>query len=1317
VISSKAHSSRTGRGWIRIQLLALALLLGGAAVSAHAAQITYQSVTGNWHDPTDNVPGVQAGDPVITNGVPTSIIRWGVTSATPQSGYDYTTTTPPPITLPGSAPLFPLGTFTHRNFVVGDPSLTSVLLDVVLVLDVDGVSTGPLTFTFRFNHEETPNNQNPCPYPTPPGEGCTDRVTIVSSAQPTTFKIDGVDYTLSMSFLDTNGNPVSEFITREGGTLNTSGLVGEFTLAPIPPNQQPLLAKVTTQPTAAIGEPFTYRITVPATPHTAPLYDVRLLDDLDASAADMEFVSVTKVSGSGAWTPVNTGSSTNLVIEGNGSGINIPVDEQAVFDVTVRLRDTATNVAGLTFTNTATFTYNQLANDGATQQTGRSGTSGPMTIVEPVLTLQKSGPPAMALTVPGAFRLDAHNTSTTRAFAPVLTDRLPDTANGGTCGTAPTQVTAQVFQANGVTPIAPPLTAGTDFNVAFVGAPTCTVTVTLLTPAASIGPNEHLIVGYNTLLDATTQQGASLTNVAGATDWYSIDTSASASAARHYARTVTDGTPGALDFQDAHTTLVGVALPLTITKQVSVVGNGPAIAGATLDYLVTVHNPGSVTQPGVYITDDLDENAPAYLLYVDQSALLNGSNTGVSIAGTVITAIYGDLAPGQTIELRFQAQINPNLAIGTHVTNTGHVTWNTDQTAAASVTIDVGGMVGSGILNGAAWHDANFNDVLDTNEHVLPGWTVELRSNGQAVATTTTDAAGVYRFSDVAPNYQTQNTYELIFSAPGAGATTALLGLASSDFSNALQRIYNIVVQSGSNLQDLNLPIDPNGVAYNSITRSPVSGVLLTLLNAASQSPLPSSCFDDPAQQRQVTLADGYYKFDLNFSDPACPSGGAYVIDVQAPNAGYAPGYSQIIPPVPATTPPFDVPGCAGGANDAVSGTTQHCEVQPSAFAPPASIAPQSPGTAYQVRLLVDSSDIPGSSQIFNNHIPVDPVLVGAVAISKITPMVTVTRGQMVPYTITLRNTFDVELPNVQVVDRVPPGFRYVDGSARVDGVPMEPTFIDGTLVWNNLTLPAAGASDIQLLLAVGAGVTEGEFVNHAQAVHGATGNALSGDASATVRVVPDPTFDCTDVIGKVFNDTNRNGTQDPEEPGIGGVKLVMPNGLKATTDEHGRYHITCAIVPREDRGSNFVLKLDDRTLPTGFRTSTDTVRIARATRGKALRLNFGASIHRVVGLDIADAVFEPDSTEMRPQWVPRINLLTEELQKRPATLRLSYLADVEDPELVKQRLDVMEARITAAWTALDCCYRLVVEREVFWRTGRPPQDDPRLSEMRGRDQ
>src|SRR5690606_31880216 len=79
--------------------------------------------------------------------------------------------------------------------------------------------------------------------------------------------------------------------------------------------------------------------------------------------------------------------------------------------------------------------------------------------------------------------------------------------------------------------------------------------------------------------------------------------------------------------------------------------------------------------------------------------------------------------------------------------------------------------------------------------------------------------------------------------------------------------------------------------------------------------------------------------------------------------------------------------------------------------------------------------------------------------------------------------------------------------------------------------------------------------------------------------------------------------------------------------------HITCAITPREGRGSNFVLKLDDRTLPTGFRLSTEPMQVKRATRGKAIEFNFGASIHRVIGLDLADPVFEPGTAELREIW------------------------------------------------------------------------------------
>jgi hypothetical protein len=225
---------------------------------------------------------------------------------------------------------------------------------------------------------------------------------------------------------------------------------------------------------------------------------------------------------------------------------------------------------------------------------------------------------------------------------------------------------------------------------------------------------------------------------------------------------------------------------------------------------------------------------------------------------------------------------------------------------------------------------------------------------------------------------------------------------------------------------------------------------------------------------------------------------------------------------------------------------------------------------------------------------------------------------------------------------------------------------------------------------------------------------AISGESTATVRLIPDITFDCTDVTGKVFNDANRNGWQDEGEEGLPGVRVVTPTGLQAITDKYGRYHITCAIVPNESRGSNFVLKLDDRTLPSGYRMTTDQVQIQRATSGKTLQVNFGASIHRVVSMDLLDAAFEPGTAEIRLQWKPRVNLLLEELRKAPAVLRLSYVGDTEDEALVKRRLEAIKRELSEAWDPANS-YVLTIEPEVFWRHGGPPKpSEVRLAQREG---
>ena len=495
-------------------------------------------------------------------------------------------------------------------------------------------------------------------------------------------------------------------------------------------------------------------------------------------------------------------------------------------------------------------------------------------------------------------------------------------------------------------------------------------------------------------------------------------------------------------------------------------------------------------------------------------------------------------------------------------------------------------------------------------------------------------------------------------------------------------------------------------MVYDSVLRVPVAGVRLTMVNQTqSNQPVPVDCFDDPVHANQVTQAGGYYKFDLNFSVPGCALGDEYEIQVQPPANDFTGTSSVIIPPLePVTGVALDVPNCPNNpAIDKIPATAQHCENSASDLPPLATIPPRDPGTDYHLKFLFDDvAGTPFTDQIYNNHIPVDGVLDAAVAISKVAGKLNVVRSDLVPYTITFTNTLGVPLFDVSIIDNFPAGFKYVAGSARVDGVEIEPQINGRFLTWPGLRVDIGESRVIKLLLVVGSGVGEGEYVNTARAINTLTGEDVSGVATATVRVIPDPTFDCTDIIGKVFDDKNMNNYQDEGESGIPGVQVATARGLRVTTDSHGRFHITCAVVASEVRGSNFIMKLDERTLPSGYRVTTENPRVQRATRGKMLKFNFGTSIHRVVRLDLADGVFEKNSTELRPQWESRIELLITELQKEGSILRLSYLGENEAEDEVEERLDAIEELISDRWQDLDCCYKLVIETEVFWRKGNP---------------
>src|SRR5258707_1094749 len=120
--------------------------------------------------------------------------------------------------------------------------------------------------------------------------------------------------------------------------------------------------------------------------------------------------------------------------------------------------------------------------------------------------MTKGGPATINPGQLGQFTLNVQNTGNSDAWNATIVDKLPTGTTGGMCNTAPQVLSAQVFQADGITPVAGkgPLTAGTDYTLSYAGAPACTLTLNMLSAAAVNGPTPGPKLPYRTQHAANT---------------------------------------------------------------------------------------------------------------------------------------------------------------------------------------------------------------------------------------------------------------------------------------------------------------------------------------------------------------------------------------------------------------------------------------------------------------------------------------------------------------------------------------------------------------------------------------------------------------------------------------------------------------------------------------------------------------------------------------------------------------------------------------------------------------------------------------------
>lgn len=687
--------------------------------------------------------------------------------------------------------------------------------------------------------------------------------------------------------------------------------------------------------------------------------------------------------------------------------------------------------------------------------------------------------------------------------------------------------------------------------------------------------------------------------------------------------------------------------------------SGPLLATATTDAL------------GNYIFADLGAAAYSVCQPTQPTGTLNGTTT----AGTIVAVGGSTGTPGTASNPTTTSSQIANVVLGDN--GAGEISGSVNNNFAEIAASTISGKVfkdNNPVPNGT------FESGLDAP---LPGVTIQLLNASNAVvATTVTDADGNYSFSGLLPG-----TYSVLQptqpAGTGNGITTAgpvpnggTPGTATAQ-SVTPSRISNIVLPPNTSTLNNNFAEiafgGATGVVYDAITRQPVSGAVVTIQGPAGFNPATDVVGGVAAS---TTGADGLYQFLLTSTAPP----GTYVLVVTTYPAGYVPSPSTMLPVCTNTL--------------LVSPTPDPALVQSNVGAPALAVTKQNAATcpattstlgsgSTQYYTTFNLSNTPGptrSANVGNNHIPLDPVLGGAIVMTKSTPLVNVVRGDLVPYTITATNTLAASLTGINVVDVIPAGFRYRTGSASLNGVPTEPQVSGRSLTWPNQTFTPGERKTLRMMLVVGTGVAEGEFVNRVSSINNITSTQVSNTATATVRVVPDPTFDCSDIIGKVFDDKNANGYQDQGEPGIANVRIATARGLLVTSDQEGRFHVACAAIPNADRGSNFVMKVDERTLPSGYRLTTENPRDVRVTRGKMVKLNFGASVHRVVRLELSGAAFVGDGTELQAPYISELDKLPEQLQTRPTVLRIAYRQGKESKDLAKKRIAAVSDRVQRMW-------------------------------------
>jgi uncharacterized repeat protein (TIGR01451 family) len=225
--------------------------------------------------------------------------------------------------------------------------------------------------------------------------------------------------------------------------------------------------------------------------------------------------------------------------------------------------------------------------------------------------------------------------------------------------------------------------------------------------------------------------------------------------------------------------------------------------------------------------------------------------------------------------------------------------------------------------------------------------------------------------------------------------------------------------------------------------------------------------------------------------------------------------------------------------------------------------------------------------------------------------------GDAVVYRLSVRSRSDSDLEAIAVSDTLPLGFEFLPQSVRgeIAGkvVPVTTEQTGSTVTFrSSAPLPTNQVLNIAYAARLSPDAVRGSGVNTASVQARRSDNRFTtadGPANHRLQIRSGIISDCGTILGRVFEDKNFDGEQQPGEPGIPNAVVFLDDGNRITSDRHGLFSVANVLSGHRSGVLDLSSIPGYRFAPNQrFKERNSQSRLVHLAPGGSVRMNFAVT-------------------------------------------------------------------------------------------------------------